>query len=91
MQGDDLIAAGRLGCNTKRATDLIGELGDAVELGAALNLSVDECKIASSKARSGATCTDAITVCLVEIFNYEGKDFAGKVCVLASVLDAFED
>jgi hypothetical protein len=52
MQGDDLVAASRLGDDSEGATDLIGELGDAVELGAALDLDADEYEIASSKARS---------------------------------------
>jgi hypothetical protein len=52
MQGDDLVAASRLGDDSEGAADLIGELGDAVELGAALDLDADEYEIASSEARS---------------------------------------
>ena len=91
MQGDDFVAAGRLGDDTEGATDLIRELGDAIELSTALDLDADEYEIASSKARSGATGVDTIAVSVAAIFDDEGDDFAGEVDVLAGVLDVFED
>ena len=91
MQGDDFVAAGKLGNDSEGATDLIGELGNAVELGAVLDLDANKDKIASGEARSRATGVDAITVSMAAIFDDEGDDFAGEVDVLAGVLDVFED
>ena len=91
MQGDDFVAAGRLGDDSEGATDLIGELGDTVELGAALDLHASEDKIASSEAKSRAPGIDAITVSMAAIFDDEDDDFAGEVDVLACMLDVLED
>ena len=87
MQGDDFVAAGRLGNDSEGATDLIGELGDTVELGAALDLDANKDKIANGEAGSRATGVDAITVSMAAIFDDEGDDFAGEIDVLACMLD----
>ena len=52
MQGDDLVAASRLGDDAEGAADVIGELGGAVEVGAGLDLDADGYEIASGEARS---------------------------------------
>jgi hypothetical protein len=91
MQGNNLVATGRVGDDTKWATDLVGELSDSVEVSVALDLNTNEDEIARGKAGSRATFVDAIAVCVATIFNNKGDDLAGKVHVLAGVLNVFED
>jgi hypothetical protein len=52
VQRDNLVAAGRVRCNTEGATDLVGELSHSIEFSVALNLNPDENKVANSKSRA---------------------------------------
>jgi hypothetical protein len=76
-----------------RATDLIGRLGNAVEFSVALDLDTNEDEVVDSKIWSRATSIDRVAMSLTTIFDYdyESKNFTGKVYMAASVLDAFED
>jgi hypothetical protein len=91
VQRDDSVTASGVRDDTERATDLVGELGDTVEVSVALNLDTNKDEIPGKEAGSGSTFVDAITVRLTTIFDNKGDDLAGEVDMLSSVLDIGED
>jgi hypothetical protein len=58
-----------VGENAIRATNLIGELGDAVEFGVALDLNANKDEVIGSKVGSRATGVDAVAVSLAAVFD----------------------
>ena len=67
MHRHKLVAASGVGENAIRATNLIGELGDAVEFGVALDLNTNKDEVVGSEVGSRTTFVDTVAVSLAAV------------------------
>jgi hypothetical protein len=86
-----LVASSKVGDDTEWATDLVGELGDKVELGIALDLDMNKDKIAKGKGGGRAASIDTITMGGTSVSNDEGNNLVGKVDVHGGLANVGED
>jgi hypothetical protein len=69
VHGHKFVAASGVGKNAIWATNLIGELGNAVEFSVALDLNTNKDEVVGSEAGSRATFVDTVSVSLTAIFD----------------------
>jgi hypothetical protein len=91
MHRHDFVATSGVGDNAIGATDLVRELGDAVEFGVALHLNANEHEVVGGKDGRGATFIDAVTMSLTAIFDDESNDLTREIHMAAGLFDVVED
>jgi hypothetical protein len=79
VHGNKLIATGGVGDDTKRSTDLIGELGHSIEFCVALDLNSGKDQVTNIKGGPRAASVDTVTVSLATVSNNKGDDLTGKI------------